>query len=80
MTDRPRALVVGAGIAGLAAAVDLVDAGRFDVEVREAGTRVGGKIRTSPFGGVAHVDEAADAYLVRIPHAVDLASHRVRVC
>ena len=74
MSDRPRALVVGAGIAGLAAAVELVDGGRFDVEVREAGHRVGGKIRTSPFAGAAHVDEAADAYLVRVPHAVELAS------
>lgn len=69
----PRILVVGAGIAGLSAAVDLVDDGRFDVEVWEADDRVGGKLRTSPFGGLAHVDEAADAYLVRIPEAADLA-------
>jgi protoporphyrinogen/coproporphyrinogen III oxidase len=74
VSERPRALVVGAGIAGLAAAVDLVDDGRFDVEVREAGDRPGGKIRTSAFAGIAHVDEAADAYLVRVPHAVALAA------
>lgn len=74
MSDRPRALVVGAGIAGLAAAVELVDEGRFEVAVREAGDRVGGKIRSSPFAGIAAVDEAADAYLVRVPHAVDLAA------
>ena len=74
MTTRPRALVVGAGITGLSAAIDLVDGGRFDVEVWEADDRVGGKIRTSPFAGIPHVDEGADAYLVRVPHAADLAA------
>lgn len=74
MSARPRALVVGAGITGLTAAVDLVDGGRFDVEIWEADDRVGGKIRTSPFAGIAHVDEGADAYLVRVPHARDLAT------
>lgn len=74
MNQRPRALVVGAGVAGLTAAVDLVDGGRFDVEVRDADHRVGGKIRTSPFAGIAQVDEAADAYLVRVPYAADLAA------
>lgn len=63
-----RVLVVGAGITGLAAAVDLVAAGA-EVEVWEADDRTGGKIRTSPFAGLPHVDEAADAYLVRVPHA-----------
>jgi protoporphyrinogen/coproporphyrinogen III oxidase len=74
VTARPRALVVGAGITGLTAAVDLVDGGRFDVEVWEADDRVGGKIRTTPFAGVPDVDEGADAYLVRVPHAAELAS------
>lgn len=74
MTTRPRALVVGAGIAGLTAAVDLVDFGRFDVEVWETDDRVGGKIRTSSFAGIPHVDEGADAYLVRVPHAAELAA------
>ena len=72
MTDRPRFLVVGAGITGLAAAVDLVEHG--DVEVWEADPRPGGKIRTSPFGGIDRVDEAADAYLARVPHAADFAA------
>ena len=71
MSDRRRVLVVGAGITGLAAAVDLVD--RFDVEVWEADDRVGGKIRTSSFGGLDHVDEAADAYLARVPFATAFA-------
>lgn len=69
-----RVLVVGAGIAGLAAAVDLAD-GPFDaVEVREAAPRVGGKLQTSSFAGIAHVDEGADAYLLRAPHASGLAA------
>ena len=67
-----RALVVGGGIAGLAAAVELAE--RFDVEVREADDRLGGKIRTSPFAGLPAVDEAADAYLRRVPHATAFAA------
>ncbi len=72
MTAR-RVLVVGGGIAGLAAAVDLVDEAAFEVELWEADDRLGGKIATSPFAGLEHVDEAADAYLVRVPHAVAFA-------
>ena len=74
MTRPPRALIVGAGIAGLTAAVDLVDAGRFEVEIRESDARVGGKLRTSPFAGLPNVDEGPDAYLVRVPHAAALAA------
>ena len=72
MTDR-RVLVVGGGITGLAAAARLVDESDVDVEVWEAGDRLGGKIATSPFGGLDHVDEGADAYLRRVPHAVAFA-------
>jgi oxygen-dependent protoporphyrinogen oxidase len=67
-----RVLVVGAGISGLAAAVALAESG-IDTEVWEASARVGGKLRTSPFAGVAAVDEGADAYLTRVPHAVAFA-------
>jgi oxygen-dependent protoporphyrinogen oxidase len=66
-------LVVGGGISGLAAAVQLVADGH-DVELREAGPRLGGKIATSPFAGRPHVDEGADAYLTRVPQAVRLAA------
>jgi oxygen-dependent protoporphyrinogen oxidase len=72
MTDR-RVLVIGGGIAGLAAAVRLSDAEGVAVELWEAGARLGGKIATSPFGGLPAVDEGADAYLTRVPHAVALA-------
>lgn len=73
-----RLLVVGGGIAGLAAAVALVDARTGDdveVELWEAGPRLGGKIATSPFAGIAHVDEGGDAFLVRQPAAKLLAEH-----
>jgi oxygen-dependent protoporphyrinogen oxidase len=66
-------MVIGGGIAGLAAAVDLVDDPRFEVELWEAADRLGGKIATSRFAGLDHIDEAADAYLVRVPHAAVFA-------
>lgn len=72
MSER-RVLVVGGGIAGLAAANQLVQHSGVEVEVWEAGHRLGGKIATSPFAGLADVDEAADAYLTRVPHAAALA-------
>jgi oxygen-dependent protoporphyrinogen oxidase len=65
-------VVVGAGIAGLACAFDLVSHDpALDVVVLEADDRVGGKIRTTAFAGLA-VDEAADAFLARVPWARDL--------
>jgi oxygen-dependent protoporphyrinogen oxidase len=78
MTDGRRALVLGGGIAGLAAAVELgasLANGSFDgISLWEADERLGGKIRTSPFGGVERVDEGADAYLLRTSHARELAN------
>jgi monoamine oxidase len=47
-----RVIVVGAGIAGLAAARHLADAGR-DVRVLEARSRLGGRIHTVELAGVA---------------------------
>ncbi|HWL45519.1 MAG TPA: protoporphyrinogen oxidase [Ilumatobacter sp.] len=68
-----KALVVGGGVSGLAAAVALAEAG-VDTELWEAGDRVGGKLRTSPFAGLDAVDEGADAYLTRVPHGVAFAT------
>jgi oxygen-dependent protoporphyrinogen oxidase len=62
--------VVGGGIAGLSAAYELVRLGR-DVVLLEAGDRLGGKIRTTPFAG-RMVDEGPDAFLARVPWAVEL--------
>jgi oxygen-dependent protoporphyrinogen oxidase len=68
-----RVLVVGGGIAGLSAAVDLVDDASLTVELWEASDRLGGKIASSRFAGLDHIDEGADAFLTRIPHAVEFA-------
>ncbi|HYN32508.1 MAG TPA: protoporphyrinogen oxidase, partial [Ilumatobacteraceae bacterium] len=70
----PRVAVVGAGISGLAAALAVIDADYdADIVVFDAADRVGGRIDTSPFAGLAHVDEGADAFLARVPEAVALA-------
>lgn len=63
--------VVGGGIAGLSAALRLVNAGAEVVVVER--DRLGGRIRTSEFAG-RRVDEAADAFLVRVPWATALAT------
>ncbi len=65
-----RVLVLGGGIAGLAAAWDLaVD---HEVTVLEADDRVGGKLRAEVVGGV-RVDVGAEAMLNRRPEGVALA-------
>ncbi|HEX6238716.1 MAG TPA: protoporphyrinogen oxidase [Acidimicrobiales bacterium] len=67
MTDL---VVVGGGISGLAAGWEAMRRGA-DVLVLEADERPGGKLRTSPFAGVP-LDEGADAFLARVPEAVEL--------
>ncbi len=77
--SRPRIAVVGGGIAGLAAAWELVAAGTGpdgngptpEVVVFEADDRFGGKLRAEPFDD-RRVDVAADAFLGRRPEALDL--------
>jgi protoporphyrinogen/coproporphyrinogen III oxidase len=64
--------VIGGGIAGLAAAHAAIEAGAR-VTVFEAGSRLGGVILTTPFAGHPAIDEGADAFLARVPWAVDLA-------
>jgi len=70
-------VVVGGGIAGLAAAWELVAgserAGRAapEVHVLEAGDRVGGKVQSAEFAG-RRVDLGADSFLARRPEATDL--------
>lgn len=67
-------VIVGGGITGVACAHRLLSR-RADVRVTvlEATDRIGGLIRTSPFAGHAGVDEAADAFLLRVPSARNLA-------
>ncbi|HVT76975.1 MAG TPA: protoporphyrinogen oxidase [Acidimicrobiales bacterium] len=68
---RPRVAVIGGGIAGLAAALDLAAAA--DVTVFEASDRVGGPIRTVDFAG-ERVEAGPDAFLARRPEMIDLAA------
>ncbi len=72
-----RIAVVGGGITGLAAAHHALDApragGPVEVDLFEAGHRVGGRIDSAGFAGVDGVDLGADAVLARVPDAVDLA-------
>ncbi|MFS8585922.1 MAG: FAD-dependent oxidoreductase, partial [Acidimicrobiia bacterium] len=62
--------VVGGGISGLAAAWEGERRGA-SVAVLEAADRPGGKLQTSSLAGVP-LDEAADAFLARVPAAVEL--------
>jgi protoporphyrinogen/coproporphyrinogen III oxidase len=70
--QRPDAVVVGAGVAGLVAARDLA-AGGLSVLVLEGSPLVGGKLRLAPIAGV-EVDVGAESMLARRPEAVGLAA------
>lgn len=70
-TDPGHVVVVGGGIAGLAAAHRLLDAGAR-VTVLEGSRRLGGKLRSGEIEG-ARVDLGAESMLARRPEAVALA-------
>ncbi|NBV03783.1 MAG: FAD-dependent oxidoreductase [Acidimicrobiia bacterium] len=71
----PRIAVVGGGISGLSAALELAlgTEGRADIALLESQERTGGVIRTSEFAGLP-VDEGADAFLRRVPDALEVAA------
>ncbi len=70
----PRLMIIGAGIAGLVCAYRLHRLlPRARLTVLEAGDHVGGKIRTTEIAGMA-IDEAADAFLARVPAAIELCT------
>jgi protoporphyrinogen/coproporphyrinogen III oxidase len=74
--SRPRVIVIGGGIAGLAAAARLSGAdggtGSAEVVLLEAGDRLGGKLRSGELDGIP-VDLGAESMLARRPEAVALA-------
>jgi len=65
-----RIVVVGAGIAGAAAAYALR---AHTVTVVDGAASVGGKLRTSPFAGASY-DEGAEQFLVRTPEVLELVA------
>ena len=69
-TTRPHVVIVGGGIAGLAAAFFLRDE-PVRVTVLEGSSRLGGKLAVSEVAGVA-VDEGAEALLVTRPEGTGL--------
>ncbi len=75
--DNRRIAVIGAGITGAAAAHRLVEpdlAAEVDqVVLFDRDDRVGGRIGGTSFAGLDCVDAGADAFLARVPEAVDLA-------
>jgi len=72
VTERFDLVVVGGGITGLAAAWEARSHGARVVLLDGADT-LGGKLRTSPLAGTP-LDEGADAFLVRVPEAVQLCT------
>ena len=66
----PVVAIIGGGIAGLAAAYALRDAG-LAVTVLEGSPRLGGKLAVSPVAGI-EVDAGAEALLARRPEGIGL--------
>lgn len=66
-------VVIGGGIAGLAAAHELADRDGVATTVLEASPHLGGKVRTAPFAGT-DLDTGPDAFLARRPEAVQLCA------
>jgi oxygen-dependent protoporphyrinogen oxidase len=71
---RPHVVIVGGGIAGLAAALEVLDAmPTAEVTVLEGSERLGGKLRLERVAGHT-VDVGAESLLAVRPEAVDLAT------
>ena len=71
----PQVVIIGGGITGLAAASELATSHPdVSVTILERDDRVGGVIQASAFAGLDSVDESADAFLLRSPAALELAS------
>jgi protoporphyrinogen/coproporphyrinogen III oxidase len=72
MNEPQSIAIIGGGITGLAAAHAALARGAR-VTLFESAGRLGGVILTTPFAGHPAIDEGADAFLARVPWAVDLA-------
>ena len=70
--SRPHVVVIGGGIAGLAAALALTATRSLRVSVLESLPAVGGKLSLAQVAGLT-LDVGAEALLLRRPEAVDLA-------
>lgn len=66
-----RVVIIGGGITGLAAALELTKRSDYAITVLEASDRFGGKIHTEAFGELA-LDTGPDAFLARRPEAISL--------
>lgn len=75
-TERPHVVVVGAGLAGLAAASQLIEFG-YNVTVLEARKRVGGRILTDRSFDNATVDLGAMLITGVIGHPCTLLTHQL---
>jgi oxygen-dependent protoporphyrinogen oxidase len=72
MAPAPRVVVVGGGVAGLAAAHRLVELGRpVDLTLLEAGPRLGGNVRTVRTGGFV-LDDGPDSFVTDKPWGLAL--------
>ncbi|MEY2398937.1 MAG: protoporphyrinogen/coproporphyrinogen oxidase [Actinomycetota bacterium] len=71
MTARPHVAVIGGGIAGLAAALDLCE--HADVTIFEAKDRLGGPMQTTDFAAT-RIDTGPDSFLARRPEMIDLTT------
>ncbi|XP_073992124.1 spermine oxidase-like [Rhodnius prolixus] len=72
----PKIVIIGGGVAGVAAATSLLDRGFEDVTIIEAEDRLGGRIYTVPFG-TKHVDIGAHWIHGEVDNAVYGLVHRM---
>ena len=68
---KPSIGIAGGGIAGLVAAYEIAKNEGAEAVLYEASGRVGGKLLTTPFAD-RMVDEGADAFITRVPNAIEL--------
>lgn len=74
MTERrPRAIVIGGGVSGLAAAHRLVSRGDVDVILLEGSERLGGKVRTERHDGFV-VEAGPDSFVAPKQSVLELAA------